>query len=484
MHWLGCLILVQCLPLGAADPPALEVLEVKLPSLAAVDELAERGYIIGHVSGLQVEVFATPEQREALEAAGYALTLLEVQRPGQKLAAGYHTYASLSAALGDYAGLYPDICRLVSLGQSVQGRELWALLITDNPDLEEEEPEFKFVSTMHGDEPVGTELCLFLIEHLLGNYGLDTRITTLVDSTAIWIVPLMNPDGLEAGTRVNASGIDLNRAFPYYPEEFTGTLFDGTAPALDGRPPEVARIMEWSLENSFVLAANLHTGSLVVNYPYDDGGVPSGQYAATPDDALFREIALTYAAQNTPMHNNPAFPQGVVNGSEWFRIRGGMQDWNYRYTGCLDVTIELSNTKAPAASQLPALWAQNQESMLRYIELTHVGIRGLVTDLHTGAPVFAKVEIEANPQPVFTDPDVGDYYRLLLPGVYTVTVSAEGYEPQTFEALEVEVGPATWLEVALVQEGAGQETPLPLSFPLVSGMMVLSAIGYWRWKRT
>ena len=179
MHWLGCLILVQCLPLGAADPPALEVLEVKLPSLAAVDELAERGYIIGHVSGLQVEVFATPEQREALEAAGYALTLLEVQRPGQKLAAGYHTYASLSAALGDYAGLYPDICRLVSLGQSVQGRELWALLITDNPDLEEEEPEFKFVSTMHGDEPVGTELCLFLIEHLLGNYGLDTRITKI-----------------------------------------------------------------------------------------------------------------------------------------------------------------------------------------------------------------------------------------------------------------------------------------------------------------
>ena len=63
----------------------------------------------------------------------------------------------------------------------MQGRELWAMLITDNPDTEEDEPEFKYVSTMHGDEPVGTENCLQLIERLLSDYGVDTRITDLVD---------------------------------------------------------------------------------------------------------------------------------------------------------------------------------------------------------------------------------------------------------------------------------------------------------------
>src|SRR5690606_17944379 len=112
---------------------------------------------------------------------------------------------------------YPEITRLYSLGTSVEGRELWALLITDNPDVEEDEPEFKYVSTMHGDEPVGTELLLYFIDWLLRDYGRDPRITALVDETAVWIVPCMNPDGLERRRRYNAQGFDLNRAFPEYP---------------------------------------------------------------------------------------------------------------------------------------------------------------------------------------------------------------------------------------------------------------------------
>ena len=89
----------------------------------------------------------------------------------------YHGYAALTSELAAFAAARPDIARLVSIGRSVQGRELWAMKITDNPDLEENEPEAKYVAAMHGDEPVGTEMSLYLIDELLGGYGVDPRIT-------------------------------------------------------------------------------------------------------------------------------------------------------------------------------------------------------------------------------------------------------------------------------------------------------------------
>jgi len=110
----------------------------------------------------------------------------------------YHSYSEMAAMLQDYADAHPGVCRLVNVGNSHQGRGLWALLITDNPDVEEDEPEFKYVSTIHGDEPLGMEMCLYFIDLLLTSYGAATtegqRITALLDETAIWVMPLMNPD--------------------------------------------------------------------------------------------------------------------------------------------------------------------------------------------------------------------------------------------------------------------------------------------------
>ena len=107
----------------------------------------------------------------------------------------YHDYDDLTADLLAYATAYPEISQLVTLGQSAEGRELWAMKITDNPMIEESEPEARLVSTMHGDEPVGTELTLYLIDWLLRDYGADPHVTDLIDQTEIWIAPLMNPDG-------------------------------------------------------------------------------------------------------------------------------------------------------------------------------------------------------------------------------------------------------------------------------------------------
>ncbi len=326
---------------------------------------------------------------------------------------------------------------------------MWALRITDNPDIEEDEPEFKYVATIHGDEPIGTELCLLFAEYLLQNYSTNSRIKKVVDEVSIWLVPLMNPDGRELVTRRNANGVDLNRSFPNYPTDFNTFYYDGGNISIETREPEVQHIMRWSLEHNFSLSANFHSGALVVNYPYDNDGGPSGVEAPTPDDALMKWIATQYAIHNTPMYNNTQFPGGITNGAAWYVITGGMQDWNYRFTGCIEMTIELFNTKFPAGSWIPTLWNNNRESMLSYLECVLRGVRGLVYDRKMGSPVWTKVLVQGNSQPVFTHPRVGNYHRLLLPGTYNLAFTAPGYIPYRVNRVEVIDGDATRRDIWL-----------------------------------
>jgi len=454
-------LISSALALGAVgNGPRLgpvTVVEVMLPNRAALDELTAARYNIGNVRGNTATIYTTPEELGRLSETDYEYRIIgEQPEPPDKALGGYHNYAGLTAELADYTAAYPDICRLYTLGQSVQGRELWAMFITDNPNNEEDEPEFKYVSTMHGDEPLGTEMCLYFIDMLLTTYDSNDRVAELVDNTAIWIVPLMNPDGLEIGWRWNADypgdgesdDYDLNRQFPAYPDDFTGNIFEGAPLGDGGRLVEVRRVMQWTAANSFVLSANFHTGALVVNYPYDDDGKGSVD-SPTPDDLLFENVSRRYSVHNVPMWNSPYFGDGITNGAAWYSITGGMQDWNYRYTGCNEVTIELSDTKKPPASQIPGFWDDNRESMLSYAEAVHIGVRGIVTDRVTGEPLWAEVHIEGNSHPVFTDPNVGDYHRMLLPGVYTLAINSPGYAKRIIEDVTVTDDPATRVDVEL-----------------------------------
>jgi len=120
-----------------------------------------------------------------------ALGLLVAAAPA--LAQSYHTYSQIGAFLQGVADDHPDITGFYTLGYSEEGRHLWAIQITDNPDIEEDEPEFRYISTMHGNEWVGNEMCLYFIDHLTDNYGVDPDLTALVDEIDIWVVPLDEP---------------------------------------------------------------------------------------------------------------------------------------------------------------------------------------------------------------------------------------------------------------------------------------------------
>ncbi|MBN2561463.1 MAG: ankyrin repeat domain-containing protein [Phycisphaerae bacterium] len=377
----------------------------------------------------------------------------------------YRDYAEIAQILADAETNYPAICQRHDLGLSVQGRHLWALNISDNVGTEEDEPEFKYVSTMHGDEWTGNEMCLFLIDYLLTNYGTDPRITNIIDEIDIWIVPLMNPDGFEhtpSPTRENANGVDLNRNFP------EGS--DGDPNTTDGRAAETAVIMNWTFANSFTCSANFHTGAIVVNYPFDDDNKGS-TFSPTPDEDMFVYISEEYSKTNLPMWNG-GFYHGITNGADWYTIDGGMQDWHYRYMGCNEVTIELNNyPKIRPYSEIPDLWDDNRESMMAYMETCLIGIRGVVTGL-SGEPLACTVTVAGRDHEVYTDPDVGDYHRMLMPGTYDLTFDADGQDPVTYYDVVVNEGPATRLDVSFgpgppvtqdVSVGTGTSEPVDIT---------------------
>ncbi len=452
---LFCVLVLAASPIPSAAGPrvgSVQVVEVTVSDPRALDSIVSGGYDVSGVRGNRVTLYATDEEIQQLRNEGYAPLPV-----GQIIEKAYRGYDSIVQVLQSAVADHPEICRMQRIGESVQGRGLWAVLVTNNPDIEEDEPEFKYIGAMHGDESIGAEMCLRFLDLLTTEYGVDQRITTLVDTTAIWILPLMNPDGLEAGTRSNAGGFDLNRSFPAYPDDFTEPVFTGPPLDLEGSPPEVAAVIQWTLENSFVLSANFHSGDLVVNYPYDDDGQPSGVETPTQDDDLFKDIARRYSVHNEPMWNSTRFSDGITNGSAWYTVRGGMQDWNYRYAGCNEVTIELSETKNPPSSALPSLWEDNRESMLSYAEACHIGVRGLVIDSSTREPIWAEVRVAGIDHPVYTDPDAGDYHRMLLPGTYALKYAAPGYVTRTIENISAGAGEATRVNVELARPDVNRD---------------------------
>ena len=353
-------------------------------------------------------------------------------------------YSEIGPTLLNYENTYPTLCKRYDLGMSYNGRHLWAIKISDNIATEEDEPEFAYISTMHGDEIIGVKMCMLLIDDLLTNYGTDPQVTALVDDVEIWIVPLMNPDGYDRTTRTrnNAQGYDLNRSFP--------DLGESNDPS--GYPTEVGLLMNWHGGQSITLAANFHGGALVANYPFDNEDSGS-RYSDYQD--LMVDISETYSILNPPMWNSSSFYHGITNGADWYIIDGGMQDYAWHFHGCTEVTIELG-TKQPSASTIGQYWSDNHDAMLAYMEKCLIGVRGIVTDAMTGDPVAATVTVVGRYQNLHTDPDVGDYHRMLLPGTYDLRFEADGYDPLVVTDVVVSSGAATRLDVQLGQPAALQ----------------------------
>lgn len=385
----------------------------------------------------------------------------EAAKQVESMLAKHHSNDELHAYLVDLNQKYPDVTRLYSIGESVEGTKLWALEISENPGKHELlKPEFRYIANIHGNEVVGREMLLHLGRLLLENYSAakdepasDSKPSVakfsrkLLKSTRIHLLPTLNPDGYAKSEqsctyekpsqrgRLNANNIDLNRNFP-------DSLLKNSQDA--NTQPEVRAIMDWTKSIPFVLSASMHGGALVASIPYDGGLDPqqSKGERPSPDDDVFRHLALTYATSHPIMSGGQVcydacfaaefkFDKGITVGSDWYSLYGGMQDWVYEHSSCMDITLELGCNMYPDAKQLPQYWQFNKKALLNYIKQVHRGIKGTVADAISGKLLADVVVSVAGRAHDVRSSSYGDYFRILLPGYYNITFSHPSYASKT-----------------------------------------------------
>ncbi|XP_064619385.1 carboxypeptidase D-like isoform X2 [Lineus longissimus] len=368
----------------------------------------------------------------------------------------YHHHDDLTKLLKQYEKLHPNLAKLHSVGKSGQGRDLWALQITNNIGQKEPgKPMFKYVGNMHGNEAVGREMLIFLVQYLLDNYENNRTISDLVDRTNIFIMPTLNPDGFEHAHegvcggvlgRGNGKDVDLNRNFP---DQFK---------TVRGQEPETLAMMKWIQENKFVLSANLHGGSVVASYPFDDSRshVIEGHNSPTPDNAVFQHLAHVYADNHGTMAkgnlcrgDNFGANRGITNGAAWYDVPGGMQDYNYLHSNCFEITVELSCCKYPFARELAKEWENNRNSLISYLKQVHIGMKGFIHDDSTKQGIANATLMVHGINHNVTSAEFGDFWRLLLPGTYTVTAEHPDYLPTTMKDIKVSSGSPTQVELRM-----------------------------------
>ncbi len=354
----------------------------------------------------------------------------------------YDTYVGM---MQQFATDYPDICRLDTIGTTVQNRSLLALKISDNVDKNESEPGFFYSSSMHGDELTGYVLMLRLADYLLKNYN-NPQVKNLVDNLEIYINPLANPDGtftsdnstVSGASRYNASGVDLNRNFP---DVITGKPAQG-----DSLMPETIAMIKFMQKHHFNMSVNFHGGNEVLNYPWDH------KVQRHPDDAWFQFICRAYV--DTVHSIDPNYmtdlKNGITNGYDWYTISGGRQDYVTHFLHGREITAELSTIKLVSPLMLPGFWDRNYKSLLHYMEQATYGIHGKITD-SSGNPLEAKITVRDHD----TDSSIvrtqgeGVFYRYLKAGTYTLDIEAPGYLTKTVAQVEVKDFEATPINIVL-----------------------------------
>ncbi len=308
---------------------------------------------IDHMDVNGFEVYGPKGMLEWFDLAKIQYSKMHEHISDKDLAA-YPSFKEIESKLKEIAQINPNIVKLFSIGKSVEGRDLWVLKISDNVNVDEVEPEIKYISSMHGDEIVGRELTWMFAKDIIEAYGTDKSISELIDSTEIYIMPSMNPDGSHYKQRANANGYDLNRNFPDWKR--------GDQNNQSNRQIETKHLMNFQAARNFSLSANFHGGSVVVNYPWDN------TYDKHPYDDLLQEISLAYSELNQPMYNSYSFDQGITNGAQWYVLSGGMQDWSYYFHNDLQVTIELSNRKWPSYYRIASFYSDNKDSLLAFLK--------------------------------------------------------------------------------------------------------------------
>jgi len=364
----------------------------------------------------------------------------------------YPTYEAYEQLMYQLEEDFPDLVEIQNILTLPSGRSILFAKIAANVQERESGPRFMYTSTMHGDETTGFILSLRLIYHLLTGYGESAEITHLIDNLEIWICPNENPDGtytndnstVYGATRSNANGYDLNRNYP-------NMVNNPSAPI----QPETNAMIELTDSIHFVMSANMHGGTEVVNFPWDSWTSSEETHA---DHSWWEFVSREYA-DTARFHSPPTYLEGydngITHGGDWYVVYGSRQDYMNYYKNQRELTLEISDTKLLSPALLPQHWEYNYRSLLNYMAQSLYGIQGVVSDMYSGEPLEAKVEIIDHDEDntfVYSELPNGEFFRPILQGTYDLKFSSQGYNDLIIQDVTIENYADNHLTIQMVGE--------------------------------
>ena len=301
--------------------------------------------VIQAKAGLHAEVAADTRALKFLDEAGHPYEVLqrdlEASLAYANKGAGfgiYHTYSENIAFVDSLRLLYPHVVsEKWSIGLTLERHDIWAFRVSANPDVDENEPEIMIDGMHHAREIMASEFPIMFAEYLASNYGTDPEITWLLDNRELYIVPIVNPDGVIYNELTNPNGggmwrknrrensltsfgVDLNRNYPYqWGFDDSGSSPDPSSDIYRGPGPaselETQAMMDFIDSREIRTHDTVHTYSNLTLYPWGYISAP------TPDGAVYDHMA----AEMTKFNGyTPGQPGDILYG-----VNGGSFDWNY-----------------------------------------------------------------------------------------------------------------------------------------------------------
>ena len=270
--------------------------------------------------------------------------------------AGFFTYQEMLENLDAMAAEYPNLITQkepIAGYTSIEGRPIYWLRISDNPNTDEEtEPEVFYNALHHAREPNSLSQLIFYMWYLLENYGEDPEVTFLVDHTEMYFVPCINPDGYIYNETTNPNGgglwrknrrensdgsfgVDLNRNYGYeWGYDDTGSspnpnsqVYRGTAPFSE---PETQAIRDFCNAHEFEIALNYHTYGNLLIYPWGFSDTP------TSEASVFYSLAEAMTLQNN-------YFAGTGSETVGYTVNGVSDDWMYGAADIYSMTPEVGH---------------------------------------------------------------------------------------------------------------------------------------------
>ena len=301
----------------------------------------------------------------------------------------YHSYDEVVADMIAIEGNYSDIAKMYEIGKSVENRSIWAMKISDEVEIDEEEPEIFIVGNHHAREVMTVEIPLYEIHYLVENYENDYIVGNLVDKREIWIVPTMNPDGLvyvetnDSMWRKNrrdnngSFGVDLNRNYGYkWGYDNSGSSPTPSSETYRGvsafSEPETQAVRDFIQGHNITYALSYHSYGEYLLYPW--GYVNSH----TPDHEKFLELSegmleeLDWYSSGTP-------------GELLYLVNGDFDDWSYGEQGSKNkifgMTFEVNNGAEgfrPSPSEIIPTCKEHISAFLYFLEEAGLEIKRAV----------------------------------------------------------------------------------------------------------